>query len=225
MRAGYYDDPRPDIQALVEPRGARILDIGCGAGALSSALRSAGAARVAGVEIDPVAAAEAKNRLDVVVEGGALDAELPFSAGEFDYLIFGDVLEHLAEPEVALRRYLDFVVPDGRVIVSVPNMRFYSVLLRLIFDRWSYTDSGVRDQTHLRIFTRRSLIRMLEQAGLDVEHVRRNPRLIEDQSEIGRLGAAATRISNATLARVFRDLMAFQYVAVCRRRASTAAGR
>ena len=100
-----------------------------------------------------------------------MDAELPFSAGEFDYLIFADVLEHLPEPEAALERYLDFLAPDGRVIVSVPNMRFYLVLLRLIFDRWSYTDSGVRDRTHLRIFTRRSLMRMLSESGLEVERL------------------------------------------------------
>jgi SAM-dependent methyltransferase len=192
---------------------------------LSVALKEAGASHVAGVELDPLAAAKASARLDQLVEGGALDAELPFSAGEFDYLIFGDVLEHLPEPEQALERYLPFLAPDGRVIVSVPNMRFYSVLLRLIFDRWSYTDSGVRDRTHLRIFTRRSLIRMLNEAGLEVESLSRNYRLLEDQSQIGRVGALATRLSNVTIARwLFRDLMAFQYVVVCRRRMAPGAG-
>jgi 2-polyprenyl-3-methyl-5-hydroxy-6-metoxy-1,4-benzoquinol methylase len=218
MRAGYHDDPRSDIQALVEAGGARILDVGCGAGALAAALKTAGAGHVVGVELDAEAAASAETTLDLVVHGGALEAELPFREGEFDYVIFGDVLEHLPEPEAALSRYLPYLAPDGVVIVSVPNMRFYLVLLRLVFDRWAYTDAGVRDRTHLRIFTRRSLVKMLSHAGLEVESLHRNPRLFEDQSQIGRAGALATRLTNATLARwPLRDLLAFQYVAVCRR--------
>ena len=102
-------------------------------------------------------------------------------------------------------------------------MRFYPVLLTLLFDRWSYTDAGVRDRTHLRIFTRRSLERMLARHGLALERMERNYRLIEDQSEIGRLGALATRVPASTIAPLlFRDLMAFQYIAVARPRPAPA---
>jgi 2-polyprenyl-3-methyl-5-hydroxy-6-metoxy-1,4-benzoquinol methylase len=222
MTVGYYEDPRPDIQALIRPRDARILDVGCGAGALSAALKSSGAAHVAGVELDSQAAEKATARLDQLIEGGALEAELPFSPGGFDYLIFGDVLEHLPAPEKALERYLPYLAPEGRVIVSVPNMRFYLVLLRLLVDRWSYTDSGVRDRTHLRIFTRRSLEGMLSGAGLEIEQLHRNQRLFEDQSQIGRAGALATRVVRRTIGPwLFRDLLAFQYVALCRRERPT----
>jgi 2-polyprenyl-3-methyl-5-hydroxy-6-metoxy-1,4-benzoquinol methylase len=222
MSVGYFEDPRPDIQALIRPQGARILDVGCGAGVLSATLKRDGAAHVAGVEVEPDAAAQARTRLDQVLEGGALDVDVPFAPGEFDYLIFADVLEHLPSPEATLERYLRYLAPDGRVVVSVPNMRFYTVLLRLIFDQWSYTDAGIRDRTHLRIFTKRSLLRMLQNAGLEVEHLGRNYRLVEDQSEIGRTGAVATRIAKRTIAPwFFRNLMAFQYVAVCRRATPT----
>jgi 2-polyprenyl-3-methyl-5-hydroxy-6-metoxy-1,4-benzoquinol methylase len=214
----YHADPREDIQALIEAPGARCLDVGCGEGALAAALKLAGAAHVAGIEVDPAASAEARERLAALVEGSVVDAPLPFVPAEFDYIVFGDVLEHLPDPEVALRRLLPYLSPGGAVIVSVPNMRFYLVLLRLIADRWEYTDSGVRDRTHLRVFTRRSLVAMLEGEGLAVERLVRKHRLFEDQSEIGRVGALATRLAAATLARfLFRDLMAFQYVAVARR--------
>jgi hypothetical protein len=96
-------------------------------------------------------------------------------------------------------------------------MRFYLVLLRLMVDRWAYTDSGVRDRTHLRIFTRRSLVRMLADEGLTVERLERNYRLVEDQSQIGRVGALSTRIATKTIAPLlFRDLMAYQYLVVAR---------
>lgn len=219
MSSHYYGDPRPDIQQLVEPRGRVFLDVGCGEGALAGVLKEAGAARVAGIERTHDAAGVARGHLDVLVEGDVGEVELPFQPAEFDYIVFADVLEHLPQPEAVLRRMLPFLKPDGRVIVSVPNMRFYAVLLRLILNRWEYTDSGVRDRTHLRIFTRRSLVRMLEEEGLVVDRLERNYRLIEDQSRIGRIGALATRVARRTIAPLlFRDLMAFQFIAVARPR-------
>jgi 2-polyprenyl-3-methyl-5-hydroxy-6-metoxy-1,4-benzoquinol methylase len=219
MSWSYHADPRPDVQALLAPRGARILDVGCGAGALASALRAAGAAFLAGIELDHQAAQSARQVLDVLVEGSVLDAALPFEPGQFDYLIFADVLEHLPDPDQALERCLPLLAPGGGVVISVPNMRFYLVLLRLIADRWRYTDSGVRDRTHLRIFTRHSLEQMLDRNGLQVERLIRRFRLFEDQSRVGRTGALATRVVSATLApAMFPDLMAYQYVALARRK-------
>jgi len=214
----YYDDSRPDIQAVVFVAGLRVLDVGCGSGALGAALKEAGAAYVAGIERYPAAAAKARGRVDDLVEGDAVTAAIPFTRGEFDYIIFADVLEHIADPEGTVRRFLPYLKPTGRVVVSVPNMRFYLVLLRLIVDRWSYTDHGIRDRTHLRIFTRRSLEALLASCNLSVERLERNFRLIEDQSRIGRVGALATRLAKGTVAPfLFPDLMTFQYVAVARR--------
>jgi 2-polyprenyl-3-methyl-5-hydroxy-6-metoxy-1,4-benzoquinol methylase len=214
----YYDDPRPDIQAMVLANGRRVLDVGCGGGALGAALKEGGAAYVAGIERHPEVSARAQRRLDAVVVGDILSAVLPFSPGEFDYIIFADVLEHLPEPEAAIHRILPYLSSTGRVVVSVPNIRFYLVLLRLLVDRWAYTDHGIRDRTHLRIFTKRSLEAMLASCGLNVERLARNYRLFEDQSRIGRAGAIATRIARMTIAPLLlRDLMVFQYVAVARR--------
>jgi 2-polyprenyl-3-methyl-5-hydroxy-6-metoxy-1,4-benzoquinol methylase len=155
----------------------------------------------------------------VVVAGDVMEVALPFRPGEFDYIICADVLEHLPDPDAALRRLLPYLADGGRLVVSVPNMRFYAVLARLIFDRWAYTDSGVRDRTHLRIVTRHSLERMLDSHDLEIERLERNYRLFEDQSRIGRIGALATRVVRATIAPwLFPDLLAFQFVAVARRR-------
>jgi SAM-dependent methyltransferase len=217
MSWNYYGDPRPDVQRLVEPAGRRILDVGCGEGALGAELKAAGAAEVTGIEITGPAADGAATRLDRLVRGDVRDAPLPFEPGEFDYMIFADVLEHLPDPEQVLTRLRPYLRDDGRIVVSVPNMRFLPVLLKLIFDRWSYTDAGVRDRTHLRIFTRRSFVRMLRSQGLVVERLERNYRLFEDQSQIGRVGALATRVVSRTVGPLlFRDLLAIQYIAVAR---------
>jgi 2-polyprenyl-3-methyl-5-hydroxy-6-metoxy-1,4-benzoquinol methylase len=195
-----------------------VLDVGCGEATLAASLRADGADYVAGIELHGPAAATARSRLDLLVEGSVVDVELPFEPDSFDYLIFADVLEHLPDPDAALRRCLPLLKPGGRVIISVPNWRFYTVLLRLIVDRWSYTDAGVRDRTHLRVFTRHSLLAFVRRNGLELEQLGRNLRLIEDQSQIGRLGALATRISNATLGRwVAPDLLAYQYVVLAQK--------
>jgi 2-polyprenyl-3-methyl-5-hydroxy-6-metoxy-1,4-benzoquinol methylase len=217
MTTGYRSDPRPDIQALVAPRGLRCLDVGCGEGALGAALKEAGATYVAGIELDDAAAAVARDRLDALVEGSVLEVALPFEAGEFGLIVFADVLEHLPDPDAALERCLGYLAPAGTVVVSVPNMRFWLVLARLLVDRWEYADHGVRDRTHLRVFTRRSLARMLSEHGLEVVRLERRFRLFDDQSQIGRIGALATRLARPTLGLVFRDLMAYQYIAVARR--------
>ncbi|MDA8067654.1 MAG: class I SAM-dependent methyltransferase [Actinomycetota bacterium] len=215
MSERYYSEARSDLRSLVDPHNARVLDVGCGTGALGAVLKADGAAYVAGIEMHGPAAQIARKRLDQLVEGSVVDGCLPFEAASFNYLIFGDVLEHLADPDAALKRCLPFLMPGGRVIISVPNWRFYSVLLRLVFDRWQYTEAGVRDRTHLRVFTRYSLEQFIRRNGLDLLEFHRNHRLIEDQSHIGRAGALATRLSNATLARwIFPELLSFQYVAL-----------
>lgn len=218
MTWSYYEDPRPDVQALIDPAGRRCLDVGCGSGALGNALKVRGAAHVAGIELNVAAAAHARQRLDRLVEGSVLDCGLPFTPGEFDIIVFADVLEHLPDPDAALARCLPYLAAGGTVVVSVPNTRFYLVLARLLVDRWEYADHGVRDRTHLRLFTRRSLERMLAAHGLIIERMERNFRLLDDQSEIGRIGAVATRVVRATIAPLlFRDLMAYQYVVLARR--------
>ena len=218
MTWSYYEDPRPDVQALIDPAGRRCLDVGCATGALGAALKQRGASHVAGIELHGEAADSARRRLDVIVEGSVLDCPLQFAPGEFDFIVFADVLEHLPDPDAALARCLPYLAADGRIVVSVPNMRFYLVLARLLVDRWEYAEHGVRDRTHLRIFTRRSLVRMIEAHGLVIERMERNFRLLDDQSHIGRLGAIATRVARATIAPcLFRDLMAYQYLVVVRR--------
>lgn len=217
MSWDYPDDPRPDVQALVPGGVSRVLDVGCGGGALAAALKARGVPHIAGVERHPQAVLRARDRVDALVEGDLLEVALPFAPGEFELIIFADVLEHLPDPEAALRRYLPYLAPQGRLLASVPNHRFYLVLLRLLCDRWAYTDSGIRDRTHLRIFTRRSLLGLLETCGLRLESLRRNFRLFEDQSRMGRPGALLTRLAAASLGRLLPDLMAFQYLVLARR--------
>lgn len=171
-RRSAYETARPDIQALV-PEGARsVLDVGCASGALGAALKARGVVRVAGIELDAGLAADARERLDHVVEGDVAEvlAE-PGELGSFDCVIAADVLEHLADPWTALRAAASTLEPGGAVVVSLPNVRnfetFWSVGVR---GRWPRHEHGVFDRTHLNWFTLADARDLLEQAGLEVRH-------------------------------------------------------
>jgi 2-polyprenyl-3-methyl-5-hydroxy-6-metoxy-1,4-benzoquinol methylase len=91
---------------------------------------------------------------------------------QFDVIFFNDVLEHLADPEAALRATHDYLAAGGTIIASIPNVRHFSVVWPLIRrGEWRYEDSGIMDRTHLRFFTSKSMREMFRDAGWDVFRV------------------------------------------------------
>lgn len=216
--AAYYLETRPDIQAIVEARGKRILDVGCAAGELGRAFKLAGALEVAGIERSIEAAALAKERLDQVFVSDVEHANLPIEDEAFDWIIFADVLEHTIDPWTALASYRRYLKRDGRVVASIPNVRFYAVIARLIFNRWGYRESGILDSTHLRFFTLPTIRDMFKQAGFEIERVERNYRLFEDQSRVGRVGATVSRLFCRFIAPLIGPhYFTFQYLIVAKK--------
>jgi O-antigen biosynthesis protein len=214
----YFQDPRPDVQAVVAARDKRILDVGCAAGALGQALKAAGAREVIGVERFETAAAQARHVLDAVYVGDIDHFVPPVEEASFDYVIFADVLEHTVDPWQVLERYQRFLKPDGRMVVSLPNIRHYAILGRLLFNRWDYRESGILDRTHLRFFTLPTIRALFAHAGLHIERIVHRYRLFEDQSRIGRVGALANRWFCRLVAPVVgKHFFTFQYLLVARR--------
>ena len=170
---GYYTRQRPSITSLVCPGQNHILDLGCGSGAVGrSLLDSRKAGRLVGVEIFETAAAEARKFYDQVFTGDIEQMDLPFD-GSFDYVLCGDILEHLKDPYTLVRRINSWLKPGGFLICSLPNVRHWKVVADLTFrGHWNYADSGVMDKTHLRFFTRSSGVQMLRDAQFEVESCR-----------------------------------------------------
>jgi 2-polyprenyl-3-methyl-5-hydroxy-6-metoxy-1,4-benzoquinol methylase len=163
--AGYYANAREDlVAALPRPLGA-VLDVGCGAGAVGRLLRSAGATTVTGIEPNAEAAAHAREALDEVVIGRVEDI-LPTLKGQWDTICCYDVLEHLVDPAKVLIALRAVAAPGGRLHVSVPNARHVSLIADLVLrGTFGYTEWGHRDSTHLRWFTRRDIVALVEAAG------------------------------------------------------------
>jgi 2-polyprenyl-3-methyl-5-hydroxy-6-metoxy-1,4-benzoquinol methylase len=168
----YFRDAKPAFLQLIDPRGLRVLDLGCGGGHNGALLKRAGAREVVGVERDAEAAKEARTRLDVVVECD-LDRLDPARLGDepFDAVLASDVLEHLVEPEMVLARALTRLRPGGAVVVSLPNVSNVAVFAALLAKRWPRRSSGIFDRTHLRFFAKHDMVALLEGAGLRVLRV------------------------------------------------------
>ncbi len=110
-------------------------------------------------------------KLDRVIEG-VFGPETGLPAGTFDCVFFNDVLEHMPAPEMALRYARDLLVPGGFVVASIPNIRYFPVVWQLmIHGRWEYEDEGILDKTHLRFFTRSSIVNMFKREGFVMETV------------------------------------------------------
>lgn len=150
----------------------RLLDVGCWKGAFGAALKARRPGLVVwAVETDPAAAEVAAERLDRVLVGSFPDAVPP---GErFDAVTFVDVLEHFADPWTVLRRTAGMLTPTGVVVAAIPNVRHFRVLLPLVLaGRWDYTESGLLDRTHLRFFTRATMLELFADTGYEVEECR-----------------------------------------------------
>ena len=153
------------------PGRGRVLDVGCGRGALGEAIRASGS-EVWGIECSGEACRSAMPRLDRLVQADLLDFDLvgaTLGKERFARIIFSDVLEHVVDPLAVLRFYAGFLAPEGQVLISLPNAAVWTNRFRWFFGRIRYADTGVMDRTHVRFFSFATARLLVEEAGLEVE--------------------------------------------------------
>lgn len=83
----------------------------------------------------------------------------------FDYILYADVLEHLREPQAVLAKMRRFLKPTGSVLLSVPNVAHGDIIMNLMCDQFTYTPTGLLDNTHIHLFARKNLHEMIQSAG------------------------------------------------------------
>ncbi len=166
----YASQARPEIDGMLLDRPARILDVGCSAGAVGERLkRQYSDLFVWGVEIG-AAANEAANRLDRVsrvspMEFGAEELALLPS---MDTVLMLDVLEHMYDPWKTLAFLASHLGQGAQVIVSLPNAGHANVLCDLAEGYWHYQNSGLLDVTHIRFFTLFEMRKMFYETGFRI---------------------------------------------------------
>ncbi len=212
--SGYFDVVRSEIEGLLPENPSLIMDVGCGEGATSSWLKQIRpCARTVGVELNRDAAELAASRLDTVIVADLDDGVEPLSDyhGSVGLLLLLDVLEHLKDPWTRLREFARLLTSNGVVVASVPNVRNLKVLVPLVIKGdWRYRSSGVLDRTHLRFFTRRTVIELFEESGFEIEEIVATGPL--QRTRVKSAAGALAFAANFLLGGVLRDFLTHQYL-------------
>lgn len=161
------------------PAAERVLDVGCFCGGTGKWLKQKFPhSKVIGVEMLEKAAEIAAPFYDNIIVGRFEDVDFMQSgieAGSMDTIVTADFLEHLVNPWKALQRLRQLMRSDGALYASIPNARNLNVLANLAGGSWNYDGAGIQDVTHLRFFTRMSLLQMFAETGWIVDEIRVNP--------------------------------------------------
>jgi methionine biosynthesis protein MetW len=207
------DDAHSALMRLIPP-GSRVLELGCASGYLSGYMEQALGCRVTGLEFDPAATAIAAARCSEVhtVDLDAPDAlQSAQASAPYDVLLAAAVLEHLKYPERLLRQARALLQPGARVIVSLPNIAYWRLRLMLLAGRFDYTDYGVMDRTHLRLYTARSGRALLEDQGYTVEALH-----IAGSGAQNALNALARRFNRPLPPPLLPGLLAYELIYLAR---------
>jgi 2-polyprenyl-3-methyl-5-hydroxy-6-metoxy-1,4-benzoquinol methylase len=218
--SGYYDVLRNEIEPLLPPSYSRVMDIGCGAGVTSKWLKQRRAnVESVGVEIDVEAARQAGKVLDRVIVAD-IERDRDFIndfSGKIDLLLLLDILEHLQDPWSFLQRVKQVVNYKGCIIASLPNIRNMKVILPLVLDgQWRYSKSGLLDVTHLRFFTRRTILELFASAGLVVDRI--SPTGPVERNNVKSAAGAVAFVLNKATRGAITEFIAHQFLVRARKR-------
>src|SRR3954451_10025486 len=158
---------RLDLPARIGTDAKSILEFGCGEAPLGEALKKRQKCRVVGIELDQRAAAIARKRIDNVFCGDVREI-VALIREKFDWIIGGDIVEHLDEPWSFLSDLRKIAAPGGKLLLSLPNVANASVINDLLHGRFDYVYMGLTCVGHLRFFTKRTIEEMLTIAGWEV---------------------------------------------------------
>lgn len=169
----YYFGEKKEIIPFIPQDIKKTLDVGCASGSFSVHLKNVFDTETWGIEMVEEIASIAKTKLDHVLTGSFDDVHESLPKSYFDCIFFNDVLEHMADPESCLRKIKENLIQGGIVIASIPNIRHINALKGLLIHKdWKYVDSGIMDRTHLRFFTKKSIIRMFHDCGYEIKQIK-----------------------------------------------------
>lgn len=195
--------------------GSTVLELGSSSGYMTKYMKEELGCKVTIVEIDSEAAGIAAEYADKEFIG-PMDGDierytwLNYNTCKYDHIIFADVLEHLMDPWQVLKRSVDLLKEDGTILISVPNVGHNSVIIDLINGRFNYRELGLLDNTHIRFFTRSSLRKMVEEAGLHIEKEMNTYCAVEHTEFKNKLEDVPAVIAN--LLQVRQDGILYQFV-------------
>ena len=193
--------------------GARVLDLGCGSGALGQYLSRNNGCTLDGVtynEEEALLASPHYRRLEVA---DLEQADLPslFSDQRYDYIVCADVLEHLSRPDRILTQCRELLASGGQLLISIPNAGYAGLIAELMQGEFRYREEGLLDRTHLRFFTRQSLLRFIGEQGWGVTALDTVERRLPDSEFASWFDTLPPALVDSLLA--MPDALSYQFIA------------
>jgi 2-polyprenyl-3-methyl-5-hydroxy-6-metoxy-1,4-benzoquinol methylase len=166
----YFKSEREELMTFLPENFNTILDIGCSEGDFLMAIKDK-FPKTEAWGLDPFAdpLEETKLKLKKFIKSNIEDAIPDLPEQYFDIIFMNDVIEHLVNPEDVLLKIKSKLSPNGFLITSIPNIRYIRNLKHMLWNKdFEYEDFGIRDKTHLRFYTQKSIIKMFNRLNFDI---------------------------------------------------------
>jgi SAM-dependent methyltransferase len=213
-----YPSINEPILDRVPTSARRILDVGCGTGALGGRLKQTRPCEVTGLTYSQAEVDLATKVIDrpLLMDLNHFD---PAPLGRFDCIICSHVLEHLHRPDILLTQLAPLLEADGRLLVALPNILHWRQRLVFLRGRWKYEDYGLLDRTHYRFFDWEAAQALVNDHGFEICEAAATG-TFPGSRFLGRAGRWLDRRGAA----LWPGLLGFQFVLSARRRAGGVAG-
>lgn len=214
LQTPVHDIHNAELLSIIPKNTLKLIEIGCSSGALAREFKRINKdAHWVGVEIDASYALLARRYCDetLVADFDVLSSEFFDSFKDRHCWIFADVLEHLKDPWSALKKIRRVIPKDGSIVACIPNAQNWWVIAKLALGEFRYEDSGLLDRTHLRWFTRKTIIELFEQEGFRIVEGLTRVFQVPDQNVLRLVVELAQRLGVDPEV-VKHDATVFQYV-------------
>ena len=189
--ASYAEDRLRKVLSWVPRGAAEGLDVGCGLGRNMKLLRDHQPdLQMVGLDVAEAAVLAARDEGFTSLCADASN-EIPFSDASFDFILCGEVLEHVVRTDNLLRELKRVLRPGGTLVLTTPNIAYFPNRLLLLFGiqplftetsedinlgrRFAILGQGRSTQGHLKVFTLSALKELLSLTGWRVFRRRRLP--------------------------------------------------
>lgn len=203
-----------DVLSYMLEGYSKVVEVGSSSGVLARAYRASNTAcEYVGVEVDAEYARLSERYCSRVVFGNveALPSDVFDTLSDAQCWVFADALEHLYDPWKILSKIAQLSSGSVDIVACIPNAQYWGLQLILNSGNYFYQNSGLLDRTHIRWFTRITIIDMFRRAGFEVLEMK--ARLLSKPSaQVEDALSALARAAGHDSEQAVTDALAFQYV-------------
>lgn len=176
QRGGYYlqkieffEKNLQDLKSRFR-RDLRILDIACNDGYLAKIYSKYGS--VSGIDLNEEAVKKAKDDGINAVVGDVFEIDIVFSGKKFDVIIAGDIIEHVFDTDLFLKKIYDALDTNGTVLLSTPNLVSLGRRIMTLFGKNPFCEFSARKDGinvgHIRYYTFQDIEEQLKETGFSI---------------------------------------------------------